>query len=99
MTRHTDTGAPDTAPAALVPRTLRVNPDTWRRAAARAQHDGRGLAEITGAFLTAYAAGQLDAPPTTGTPWTRHREHRPDPASSPAQPAPPTTAHAHQDRP
>jgi hypothetical protein len=98
-TPTTDTGAPDTPPAALVPRTLRVEPATWRKAAARAQQDGRGLAEITGALLAAYAAGELDAPPTTGTPWTRHRDPRP--ASSPAHQTPPapTTAHAHQDLP
>lgn len=86
---------PDPA-ARLVPRTLRVDPDTWRRAAARAQQDGRGLAEITGALLAAYAAGELDAPPTTGTPWTRHRDTRP---GNPPTQTSPTTAHAHQDRP
>lgn len=92
MTARTLDPMPDRESRALVPRTLRVDPDTWRAAAARARQDGRGLAEIVGAFLTAYAAGELDAPPTAGTPWTRERgqtTRTPDPAP----PVPTVTPH------
>lgn len=43
-------------------RHVRIPDDVWRTAAARAEREGHGVAELVRALVTAYAAGQLDAP-------------------------------------
>lgn len=57
-----------TRPAAADDRTsvrhVRIPDDAWRAAASRATREGYGVAELVRALVTAYGAGELEAPAT-----------------------------------
>jgi hypothetical protein len=63
MTDHTTTTPASSRDDRTAVRHLRFNVTDWRRAATRAARDGRGIAEVAGALVRAYGAGELDAPP------------------------------------
>lgn len=59
------TSAPSSGRTAM--RHLRFDVTEWRRAAARAAREGRGVAEVAGALVRAYGAGEIDAPAAAST--------------------------------
>lgn len=74
-------------------RHVRVGDAAWREAATRAKREGRGVAEVVRALVTAYAAGDLEAPAPTQTSTDRPADPAPvrrlcDPTDQHVDPVP-----------